>query len=125
MTQKTDSGPRSMRYTLDEVLSGMLASIELDMFTDDSQRLGEAFKALSQSLPRSPPWSVKPTFQLFWNTPCKPWSAMDTWSTSRDSTICLRPVAPGASQASGRCSMPVISGIWRRERATLKPIAAR
>ena len=25
MTQKTDSGPRSMKYTIDEVLSGMLA----------------------------------------------------------------------------------------------------
>ena len=48
MTQKTDSGPRSMLYTIDEVLSGMLASIKVDMFTDDPQRLGEAFKGLSQ-----------------------------------------------------------------------------
>src|SRR3972149_1778310 len=37
-----------MRYTIDEVLSGMLASIERDDFTDDSQRLGEVFKGLSQ-----------------------------------------------------------------------------
>ena len=49
MTQKIDSGPRSMRYTIDEVLAGMLASIEVDMFTDDPQRLGEAFKGLSQA----------------------------------------------------------------------------
>lgn len=48
MIHKTASGPRSMRYTIDEVLSGMLASIELDMFTDDQKRLGEAFKQLSQ-----------------------------------------------------------------------------
>ena len=48
VTQKIDSGPRSMRYTIDEVLSGMFASIERDMFTDDPERLGEAFKELSQ-----------------------------------------------------------------------------
>jgi len=48
ITHKTASGPQSMRYTIDEVLAGMLASIELDVFTDDPQRLGEAFKELSQ-----------------------------------------------------------------------------
>ncbi len=48
MTQDPKSGPQSMRYTMDEVLSGMLASIERDAFTDDSQRLGEVFKGLSQ-----------------------------------------------------------------------------
>jgi len=37
-----------MRYTLDEVLAGMLASIEKDYFTDDTQKLGEIFKALSE-----------------------------------------------------------------------------
>jgi len=37
-----------MRYTIDEVLSGMFASIERDMFTDDPERLGEAFKELSE-----------------------------------------------------------------------------
>jgi len=41
MTQDPKSGPESMRYTIDEVLSGMLAFIERDTFTDDSQRLGE------------------------------------------------------------------------------------
>ena len=48
MTQNPESGAQSMRYTIDEVLSGMLASIERDDFTDDSQRLGEVFKGLSQ-----------------------------------------------------------------------------
>ena len=48
MTQKTDSGLGSMQYTIDEVLSGMLASTKLDMFTDDTQKLGEAFRGLSQ-----------------------------------------------------------------------------
>jgi hypothetical protein len=37
-----------MRYTLDEVLSGLLASIEKDHFTDDMQKLGEIFKGLSE-----------------------------------------------------------------------------
>ena len=58
MTQKIDSGPRSMRYTLDEVLSGMLASIETDMFTDDSQRLGEVFKGLSEQAPIFAPFAA-------------------------------------------------------------------
>jgi len=58
MTQTIDSGPRSMRYTIDEVLSGMLASIELDMFTDDPQRLGEAFKGLAQKAPIFAPFAA-------------------------------------------------------------------
>lgn len=48
MAQDPGQGPQSMRYTIDEVLSGILASIERDSFTDDSQRLGEVFKGLSQ-----------------------------------------------------------------------------
>src|SRR3990172_9047883 len=40
-----------MRYTLDEVLSGMLASIERDEFTIDHPRLGEVFRCLSQEAP--------------------------------------------------------------------------
>ena len=47
-TQNPETGPCSMRYTIDEVLSGMFASIERDMFMDDPERLGEAFKELSQ-----------------------------------------------------------------------------
>ena len=58
MTQKTDSGPRSMLYTIDEVLSGMLASIERDTFTDNSKRLGEAFKGLSQQAPIFAPFAA-------------------------------------------------------------------
>jgi hypothetical protein len=48
MTQKSGSAFRSMLYTTDEVLSGMLASVEGDAFTDDPQRLGEVFRGLSQ-----------------------------------------------------------------------------
>jgi len=40
-----------MRYTVDEVLSGMLSSMTLDYFTDDHQRLGEIFKVLSENHP--------------------------------------------------------------------------
>lgn len=40
-------GPQSMRYGIDEVLSGMLASITRDKFTDDVERLGAVFKTLS------------------------------------------------------------------------------
>jgi hypothetical protein len=58
MTHKTASGPHSMRYTVDEVLAGMLASIELDMFTDDPQRLGEAFKGLSEQAPIFAPFAA-------------------------------------------------------------------
>lgn len=36
-----------MRYTVDEVLTGTLASIERDHFTDDTQALGELFKGLA------------------------------------------------------------------------------
>ncbi len=45
--QNTGTGPQSMRYTIDEVLSGMLSSVSLDYFTDDHQKLGEIFKVVS------------------------------------------------------------------------------
>lgn len=54
----TQPGPKSMRYTLDEVLSGMLASITSDGFTDDHQKLGEVFKALSQAHPLLAPFAA-------------------------------------------------------------------
>ncbi len=38
---------QSMRYSIDEVLSGMLASTTRDQFTDDAERLGAVFKLLS------------------------------------------------------------------------------
>ena len=58
MTQNPATGPCSMRYTIDEVLAGMFASIELDTFTDDPQRLGEAFKGLSQQAPIFAPFAA-------------------------------------------------------------------
>ena len=58
MTQDPKSGPQSMRYTIDEVLSGMLASIERDTFTDDSQRLGEVFKGLAHEAPLFAPFAA-------------------------------------------------------------------
>jgi hypothetical protein len=36
-----------MRYQIDEVLSGMLASLPVDSFSDDQAGLGESFKGLS------------------------------------------------------------------------------
>jgi hypothetical protein len=47
-----------MRYGIDEVLSGMLASIERDTFTDDSQRLGEVFKGLAHEAPLFAPFAA-------------------------------------------------------------------
>jgi len=58
MTQDPESGPQSMRYTIDEVLSGMLASIGRDTFTDDSRRLGEAFKGLAHEAPLFAPFAA-------------------------------------------------------------------
>ena len=58
MAQNNSSGPKSMRYSIDEVLSGMLASITRDEFTDDTERLGEAFKALSQENPFLAPFAA-------------------------------------------------------------------
>ena len=39
--------PESMRFTLPEVLAGMLASIEGDGFTDDPERLAAMFEGLA------------------------------------------------------------------------------
>ena len=47
-----------MRYTVDEVLSGMLASIERDHFTDDAQALAEAFKGLAAQGPLFAPFAA-------------------------------------------------------------------
>src|SRR4030042_2467714 len=49
--QNSGTGPQSMRYTIDEVLSGMLSSVTLDYFTDDHHKLGEIFKSLSKNHP--------------------------------------------------------------------------
>src|SRR4030067_1626089 len=58
MTQDPKPGPQSMRYTIDDVVSGMLASIERDTFTDDSQRLGEVFKGLAHEAPLFAPFAA-------------------------------------------------------------------
>jgi len=46
-TNAGSSGAASMRFSLDEVLSGMLASIESDSFTDDTTRLASMFEGLA------------------------------------------------------------------------------
>jgi hypothetical protein len=58
MTQNPESGTRSMRYTIDEVLSGMLSSVERDDFTDDPQRLGAVFRDLSGQAPLFAPFAA-------------------------------------------------------------------
>ncbi|MSQ61006.1 MAG: hypothetical protein EXR43_00215 [Dehalococcoidia bacterium] len=52
------TNPRSMRYSMDEVLSGILATFERDTSTDYTQRLGEAFKGLSQQAPLFAPFGA-------------------------------------------------------------------
>ena len=47
-----------MRFTIDEVLSGMLATIERDYFTDDPTKVGELFKGLSEVGPLSAPFGA-------------------------------------------------------------------
>lgn len=58
MTQNPESGPKSMRYRIEEVLSGMLASIERDEFSDDTQKLGALFKELSHQAPLFAPYAA-------------------------------------------------------------------
>ena len=58
MTHNVDSSPQSMRYSLDEVLSGMLGSITRDEFTDNTERLGALFKSLSQEYPLLAPYAA-------------------------------------------------------------------
>lgn len=47
MTTQTGAGPRSMRFALHEVLSGMLATTEADAFTDDHTKLAAMFEDLA------------------------------------------------------------------------------
>lgn len=44
-------GPRSMRFSLDEVFSGMLASTEQDSFPDDAEQLAAMFEDLAGKFP--------------------------------------------------------------------------
>jgi hypothetical protein len=46
-----NSGSASMKFTLDEVLQGMLASVEQDSFTDDAARLAAMFEGLATTVP--------------------------------------------------------------------------
>lgn len=52
-------GPQSMRFALHEVLSGMLASIEHDSFTDDVRRLAAMFESLAGSFPLFAPLAAE------------------------------------------------------------------
>ena len=47
-----------MRFALHEVLSGMLASIEQDSFTDDVHRLAVMFESLATSVPLFAPMAA-------------------------------------------------------------------
>ena len=58
MTDNPESGAQSMRFTIDEVLSGMLATIERDEFTDDPSKLGELFKGLAEVGPLFAPFGA-------------------------------------------------------------------
>ncbi len=49
MTQNSTFGPNSMKYSPDEVLSGLLATFKQTTFTDDTDRLGAIFKELGQT----------------------------------------------------------------------------
>ncbi len=51
----TAAGQPSMRYELSEVLSGMLASLGSDTFTDDTQRLAAMFEQLAARYPMFAP----------------------------------------------------------------------
>ena len=58
MTYSKGYNQRSMRYQMDEVLSGMLASLPADSFSDDHAALGEAFKGLAAEFPLFAPFAA-------------------------------------------------------------------
>lgn len=51
----TNPGNASMRFSMDEVLSGILASITTDSFTDDHPRLATMFDSLAKTYPLCAP----------------------------------------------------------------------
>lgn len=55
MTTSNGSSHASMRFSLDEVLSGILASVESDSFTDDHARLATMFDGLAKQYPLCAP----------------------------------------------------------------------
>ena len=52
------NSPRSMRYQLEEVLAGMLATLSNDEFTDDTVALGNSFKRLAADYPLFAPYAA-------------------------------------------------------------------
>ncbi|MEO8457276.1 MAG: hypothetical protein ABI559_05630 [Chloroflexota bacterium] len=58
MSQNPETSAHSMRFTIDEVLSGMLATIERDHFTDDTEALGQVFKGLAAEGPLFAPFAA-------------------------------------------------------------------
>jgi hypothetical protein len=58
MTMTSGSDPASMRYSLDEVLSGMLASTTHTTFTNDAARLALVFEGLASSFPMFRPFAA-------------------------------------------------------------------
>jgi hypothetical protein len=117
-----------MRYTIDEVLSGMFASIEQDTFTDDPERLGEAFKELSRQASIFAPFAAlvgEADFSAVLEGTLQSLVSDGHLEHQPAATICRNPVGPAASLVNGRCSIPAISRIWRQAPATLTPNAAR
>ena len=55
----TSSNPRSMRFSLNEVLSGMLASLDSDHFTDDAASLAASFEHLAAQFTLFAPFAGK------------------------------------------------------------------
>jgi hypothetical protein len=47
-----------MKFTLNEVLQGMLASVEQDTFTDDAARLAKMFEGLAGTVPLFAPMAA-------------------------------------------------------------------
>ncbi|RJQ09613.1 MAG: hypothetical protein C4558_06095 [Dehalococcoidia bacterium] len=52
------SNSQSMKFALHEVLSGMLASVEQDRFTDDVRRLAVMFEGLATTVPLFAPMAA-------------------------------------------------------------------
>lgn len=52
------SANQSMKFSLDEVLQGMLASVEQDTFTDDTTRLASMFEGLATTAPLFAPMAA-------------------------------------------------------------------
>lgn len=58
MTSVSGSGSASMRFSLHEVLSGMLGSIEADSFNDNPAGLASMFEDLAKRFPLFAPFAA-------------------------------------------------------------------